>query len=361
MPARFSILTLAATASALVLLTTLLPAAAGALFLNLGNAGLARGLALPADAPERAAAFTKAAVALSAAEPASSMRGSSALARLELARSDPESAIRVLTQGGLAGSPVDPVTEYAWGEAEWQLHRPSEAFAHWKAAGAAEYFVREAHRAIDAHRWTTAEECAWIAVGIVPDSADAHYVLGDALSHQAPKQADALYEIDRAAALTQDPELLSTILSRKAEVHVELGDLDTALGLFKRAMSVAPLDARPRTGYALALLEGRPDARDEAVATLEQVVADSPWYTAAYIGLSRVAESSGDPASAERWLQRGLTRNPNDARLLYALGLLYARQQRVELARTTLIQALKYETRADALQSISRSLSELGP
>ena len=121
----------------------------------------------------------------------------------------------------------------------------------------------------------------------------------------------------------------------------------------------APADARPRTGYALALLALQPAERDQARALLAQVVEDSPWYTAAYVALADMAESDGDLKSAEVWLTKGLARNPNDARLLLPLGRLYSRHGRSEEARVTLVRALEFETHADGLREIALELSQL--
>jgi tetratricopeptide (TPR) repeat protein len=218
------------------------------------------------------------------------------------------------------------------------------------------------HRALDNHQWSVAEDCARIAVAIDPNTADAHFVLGDALSRQSGGNAEALDELDRARKLTRDPELLSTFLSRTGEILTSQGQLQEALAYFDQARSVAPIDARPRTDYALTLLKLQPKTREQAVALLNQVVGDSPWYTAAYIALADISETAGNAKGAEEGLQRGLARNANNPDLLFALGQFYARQNRLDEAKATYVLALKHETRADNLQSIANALGELnGP
>jgi tetratricopeptide (TPR) repeat protein len=159
--------------------------------------------------------------------------------------------------------------------------------------------------------------------------------------------------------LTRDPDVKSRALSRQGEVLAEQGKLRDALDAFQRARGIAPIDARPRTGYALAQLQSDPGARDEAIALLVQVVSDSPWYTAAYIALAQIAEKNSDAPGAEIWLKTGLGKNPNDPRLLLPLGELYARQNRVAEARATLELALKYETHTDDRDAITRALERI--
>lgn len=358
MRARWVFWTIAATVAILAVLVLVIPTVVSAWLLNQANAQIAHAVALPVNAPDRTAALADAEAMLGRTDPSAVPRATLAEARLALARGDAEGASATLDSGRIPAASLDSIVEYVWGEAEWEAGRSDQAFNHWRSAGAITYFMQEAHRATDADQWSMAADMARIAVGIDPNLADAHLVLGDALSRLG-ETAEATDELERASSLTTDPELGSTIWSRLGEIRAEHGDYAGALTLFDRARHLAPMDARPRTGYALVLLQSQPAARAEAVALLEQVVADSPWYTAAYIALADQAESSGDFRSAEEWLQKGLAKNPNDARLLYPLGLLYARQKRWSEAKTELDQALFYETRADARQSITRSLAEL--
>jgi tetratricopeptide (TPR) repeat protein len=219
--------------------------------------------------------------------------------------------------------------------------------------------VQQMHRADDNHAWKQAEDFARIAVGIRPNDADAHLVLGDALSRQNINNPEAMRELERAQQLTGDHELLSTILSRQGEILEGQGKLQQALEYFNRARAVAPIDAHPRTDAALVMLKLQPGMREQVVALLTQVVNDSPWYTAAYIALANVAENDGDVKGAEEWYSKGLARNENSPDLLFAEGEFYARQHQLDRAKATLTLALKYETRADNLQTIANVLAGL--
>ena len=348
-----------ASAAVFVIVAALSPQVAGAWFVNLANVAIAHSAALPQDSPQRLTDLNSAEDALTLASFFSDgERGLLAHARLLLARGDPAGAAETFDQR----SPrlqSDPIARLLWAEAAQESNQPVIAISHWRAAGAYVYYSQQMHRAMDRHAWQTAEEYARVAVAIEPNISDAHLALGDALAHQKLDSTEALSELDRARELTHDPELLSTIISRKGEILAAQGKAQQALDQFDQARRYAPLDARPRTGYALTLLKLQPDARDQAIALLTQVVKDSPWYTDAYVALANIFETGGDAKGAESWLNQGLVRNANNPELLFALGQFYARQHRVEEAKAALVQALSAETRADNLQSIAATLAGL--
>ena len=346
-------------ALAFVIIAAISPLVASALSLNLANVDIAHAAALPPDSPQRLSILSTAENRLNQA------RGLAAISRLPLAetrillaRGEMDAAARLFDDAD-AALRADPIALFDWAGAAWQSNQPQAAIEHWRAADAYIYFAQQMHRAGDSHEWKLAENFARIAVGINPNDADAHLVLGDALSRQDINNPEAMRELERAQQLTSDHELLSTIISRQGEILADQGKLPQALEYFNRARSVAPIDARPRTDAALVMLRLQPDARDQAVALLAQVVNDSPWYTAAYIALAGISESDGDVSSAERWYSKGLARNENNPDLLFAEGEFYARQHQIDQAKATLMLALKYETRADNLESIKRALTGL--
>jgi tetratricopeptide (TPR) repeat protein len=353
---RLRFITLAAIIFTLLVLALAVPRAVSAMFLNLANVNIVRAASLPADATRRGVALAEAEAQLMQAR--THPRAALAEARVALARGNPQRAADALRASGDALSD-DPIAQFVWAEAEWQAGNPDAAFEHWRAAGALVYFLNQAYRVGDRHQWKQAENYARIAIGITPERAEPHYLLGDALTRQSPENREGLRALDRAEELARDNELLSTILSRKGEVMAAQARFDDALTYFDRARQAAPLDARPRTGAALVWLQTQPEKRAQAEALLMQVVIDSPWYVAAYDALARSAEARGDLMGAEEWYRKGLEKNRNDARLLFALGEFYARQNRLDEAKAMLLLALKYETRADDLQAITRALERL--
>jgi tetratricopeptide (TPR) repeat protein len=343
----------------LILIAFSFPQIAGIFFLNLANISIARAVVLPTDAPARAAFLSEAEDDFARSQSfAASPRAALAAVRIALARNDLQQALEFLNSSGEKPG-NDPVAQFTWGLAEWRANNPDQAFVHWSEGNALEYFRQQMYRAQSRHEWKDARDAARIAMGVSPSFADAYYVLGDALSQLDVNDADAMRNLDRALELAQDRELVAAVLSRNGEILSSQNKLRDAIDVFTQARRIAPIDARPRTGYALATLQLDPRTRDQSVSLLQEVVNDSPWYVAAYIALSNISESSGQATAAETWLKGGLRRNPNNPALLRALGQTYARQHRVDEARASLILAMRNEFHADLLQTIAKELAEL--
>ncbi|MBI5035645.1 MAG: tetratricopeptide repeat protein [Chloroflexi bacterium] len=345
----------------LIILVLLLPSAASAWFFNSANAQLARAASLPADSPVRVSTLNDANAQLTQASGlAQNPRIALAFARGWLEHYKPQRAVDSLqTSGNVLHD--DFMAQFVWGNAEWSAGNHAAAFEHWRQAGALKYFTEEAHRALFRDDWSQAENYARIAIGIAPQDADSHFLLADALVNQRKNDDEAMRELERAAQIVGggDNEFLSTILSRQGELLEIQGKYSQAIEYFTRARKVAPIDARPRTDYARTILKINPAATSEARDLLTQVVTDSSWYIDAYILLANLAEKDGELAQAENWYKTGLSKNPNDARLFFPLGEFYARQKRIGDGKDTLTLALKYETRPDVLQAISRALTQL--
>jgi len=362
MKAQRNVWMLLAIIALLVLAIVAFPSLASAGSLNLAHAGLARAMSLPQDSPHRIAALDQAQAHLARARdvPSTNPRVALAQARIWLARAEPQRAAQALRAAD-AGLQNDFIAQFFWAQAEWQSSNVNAAYAHWRTAGALTYFTQALNRARDRHQWDAMYASAQIAVGIEPANAEARYALGDALSHQPGATRVALAELARAFDLTADPELRATILSRQGEVLVEQGEYRAALELFARAMDLAPRDARPRVDYARAVLRFEPDARARAIDLLHQALAVAPWYSLAYSTLAEIAETQNDLAGAEEWYRKGLAHasRRNNADLLFGLAQFYARQNRVDDARATMILAMRYETRGDVLLIIARALEGL--
>lgn len=361
-----------------VLVTALtLPTAASAWFRNAANARIARAAIAKHPAvkdsqvglsrqPDREASRREWSAALDDADAQlAHARGWSndalvalAQARAFLVRGEASRVVETLRATGMALQD-DFIAQFVWGEAEWQVGNPAGAYERWRAAGALDYFVNQSLRAGFKHDWQAAEKYARCAVGIAPERAETHYLLGDAIGHQAPENPQALREIERAAKLTSDPEFLSTILSRKGELLAAQGRDRDALAQFEQARQIAPRDARPRIGYAVTSLRIDPSAEAQAIEVLMQVVNDAPWTISAHLALAKIAESHHDLKSAEEWYRAALTRDPNNPDALFAMGEFYARHNRIEDAKKTLTLALKYESHLDDQHAIARALAEL--
>ena len=356
---RTKIIALLLLSGAVFLTALILPAAASAWFRNAANARIARAMSLPADASARLAALNDADSQLAQARAWSDdALVAFAQAREFLARGDAPRAVDTLRATGSALQD-DFIAQFVWGQAEWQAGDPTAAFADWRAASALDYFVNQTQRAGFKHQWQDAEKYARIGVGLAPERAEMHYYLGDALGYQSADNPEALRELDRAVELTRDPELLSTILSREGELFAAQGKDRDALAAFERARQAAPRDARPRIGYAMTLLHLDPNAEKQSVEILKQVVSDASWTISAHLALARIAESRGDIQSAEEWYRAALARDSNSPDALFAVGLFYVRQNRVDDAKKMLTLALKYETHVDDQQAIARALAEL--
>ncbi len=343
----------------LILTAFTFPQLAATLFLNLANTQIARAVSLPTDAPDRAILLADADVNLTRARSFSDpSRTMLADARSALARNDATGALEIFNASG-AALRDDSITQFTWADAAWRANRREEAFAHWRAANALEYFRQQMYRAQERREWRDAENFSRIAIGLNPDFADGYYVLGAALSHQDINDPEVVQQLDRARELTQEKELVAAVLSRKGEVLASQNKLRDALDVFSEARRIAPIDARPRTGYAITSLQLDPGVRDQSIVLLKEVVSDSPWYVAAHIALSNIYESNGQMNEAQAWLQTGLEKNPDHPALFFALGQFYVRQHRLADAKAAFVLALKNETHADLLLATARALAEL--
>lgn len=350
---------LVAIIAGVVLAIIALPSLAGAWHLNLANAQLARALALPIDSPNRLDALAQADVHLNQARAWSDQpRLAIAQVRVWLARDEPQRAVEAIRPSD-SFLQNDAIAQLIFGTAELRAGKPAAAYERWRTGGVATFFINAAYRAQVAHRWEEAEQMANLAAGIDPQNADAHYVLGDALSRKPVFIRAALAELELAATLTQNPELRATILSRQGEILAAQNDFTAAFALFDEAMAVAPRDARPRTNSARLLLQTQPLARDRAEAMLEHTIAIAPWDTLAFATLAEIAEARGDLHRADDWYAQGLARNPHHPALLFQRAQFYARQNRLADARQAMILALRYETRGDELLKIARALEAL--
>ena len=120
--------------------------------------------------------------------------------------------------------------------------------------------------------------------------------------------------LDGAAA---HPRYALDFARLRAELHLSLKDYPQAEHAYLQVLSAHPL-GWARLGLARALRAQ--DRADDAVALLEQLVADNPRLMAAYDLLARCLEERGDAARAQKTLEDAVAISPHMVRRLRKLG-----------------------------------------
>lgn len=194
-----------------------------------------------------------------------------------------------------------------------------------------------------AERWLSLAEaarCLPLAEEVVVDPRNDAMALafaGLAISFLGQQQQRGLLVVQHAHALNPNS---SHVLNALGWVHSYLGHNEQALDHFTRSIRLNPLDpiiGQVRSGLGAALLHGGRIA--EAVAALEQALAEAPEYTSSCMGLVVGYWELGRIDEAKR------------------LGLLLAREPSMTISAT--IRDLPF-TMPDALQRLERSLRGIG-
>ncbi|WP_296949677.1 tetratricopeptide repeat-containing response regulator [uncultured Massilia sp.] len=119
---------------------------------------------------------------------------------------------------------------------------------------------------------------------------------------------------DGAAA---QPRYAQDFVRLRAELHVSIREYAQAEALYLQVLAAHPL-GWARLGLARALrAQGRVD---DAVARLQELVADNPRLMAAYDLLARCLEERGDAAAAQKTLEDAVAISPYMVRRLRKLG-----------------------------------------
>lgn len=138
--------------------------------------------------------------------------------------------------------------------------------------------------------------------------------------------------LQRAAELDRDNVAALLALAVCAQTR---GDADRALSLLERVLTLRPDDREARLRSALLL--ARLGRKRQARGRLETVVSDAAradWTVAvAFQELARLLIESGDLAAAERLLQEGRRRFPDDEKLALELTLVMSLRRRGSDAR----------------------------
>ncbi len=209
-------------------------------------------------------------------------------------------------------------------------------------------------------QYSNAETFFQRTVDAQPDNFQALYDLGLAASHAGHKQrareilakalerqpgnVDVQYDLAAVNAELNDKDVALQLLARAAQqaperadiqalmahISADLGYFGDAAEAWERYMKLAPGDdtGRREHGFAEAALGEKPDA---GLADLKWFVQKHPNDALGHYELG-AAESAGNPAEAERELNRALALKPDLGPARFARGLLNYRRGRLEPA-----------------------------
>ena len=199
------------------------------------------------------------------------------------------------------------------------------------------------------------------------------------------RDADARASWERA--LANDPEDPEALLSA-GQLALRTGDLTAARGWLREAVRATSDEASARARVAALWLEAKQPAEaleaargedprlaylrglalqqlrrwSEAAAAFGEVPASSgELYASARASLAFALSRAGKPAEAVKAVKRGLSAQPRDPTLLYALGEAYDRagQREAALAQMRAVLAVKAD-HAEALNFLGYALAERG-
>lgn len=189
---------------------------------------------------------------------------------------------------------------------------------------------------------------------VLPNDAQVHYLLGQALEEQGL--------IERAVASLERATLLSPGF---ADAHNDLGRLLLSLGRIDAAIASCrrALELRPRFAAAVGNLANADRARGALASAIEgyrQVVALEPTLAEAHINLGNALIEAGDFHAAAQALQRTLDLRADDAAALTQLARAFAALDRAADAIPYYERLLQRGRRADVLNDYGTLLVGLG-
>ena len=241
-----------------------------------------------------------------------------------------------------------------------------------------------AAKLLDARQEAAAEKRLRRAVELAPSEAEGWKLLAR-LDEGRGRDADARASWERA--LASDPEDPEALLSA-GQLALRTGDLAAARGWLRQAVRVTGDEATARARVATIWLEAKHPAEvlevargedhrlaylrglalqqlkrwSEAAAAFAEVpVASGELYASARASLAFALSRAGKPAEAVKAVKRGLSAQPGDPTLLYALGEAYDRagQREAALAQMRAVLAVKAD-HAEALNFLGYALAEQG-
>lgn len=126
--------------------------------------------------------------------------------------------------------------------------------------------------------------------------------------------------------------------NKKSDDNKESASLPQSADPFDAGANAPP---SPTTLYALARILAAQERYTESISVLKNIIASQPKYIPAYNTLAEVQLRTGQPAEAERSLERGLELAPRDPVLLNNMGMVYFIQERYEEALPYFEQAVE--------------------
>jgi tetratricopeptide (TPR) repeat protein len=176
----------------------------------------------------------------------------------------------------------------------------------------------------------TALAAARQLVALLPDDADARYLLGiTLLQNQEWEQAIATLE-DVPAAAQSDPRWFAAL----ASAHFGRRDYNAARTGFERALALD--DRHVEAIYHLGLIASEQGRTADAVGRMEAAVALAPSHAAAHTELGTLHLVAGRHELARRHLERAAALDPDAPAAHYQLGLLFARTGDLDRARESM-------------------------
>jgi tetratricopeptide (TPR) repeat protein len=174
------------------------------------------------------------------------------------------------------------------------------------------------------------------AIGLRPDSGEAHYQLSRA--YYDSRQMSLAAEQERVLSVEEQARTTATritVLGNQALTALDHHDFQTAVNLYKQIIDLSPTNAKAR--FDLALVYEKLGDRVQEQTLLHEAIAIEPSLACAHSQLGYLAMLDGKTDPAESEFKLALQADPRFVQALGNLGVLYGRMQRLDEA-THLLQ-----------------------
>ena len=140
---------------------------------------------------------------------------------------------------------------------------------------------------------------------------------------------------------------------KKASALSNAGKLDEALAVYEELR--AEDDAIPELHFNMGSLHARKQDWPAAEASFERTLELMPEQVIAVLALASVIENQGRPEEAQTLLQGLADQHPDNAEVLYELGVAFDKAQRLDEAQATLEKVVELDpSMADAEYALAR-------